>query len=125
MRIQTVIQVYLGQLEPTTTHCGGGGGGVVEAISVETLANNNCSDRPNAIMPPVAATATKEAISAYSIAVAPRRSARSLAPVVLIAARMPCRRLVPLDTRGIVADFEGDYAISRQQPGAYRRGIYG
>jgi hypothetical protein len=123
MRIQTANLVYLGQLEPTITHCGGGGGGVTATTSVEMVANTSCNDMPNAIMPPVAATATKEAINAYSIAVAPRRSARSRATVFLNDVRISCRRLHPLEFRGIVADFSTDYAISAWQAGAYRRGI--
>lgn len=123
MRIGTVIQVYLGQLEPTSTHLGGGGGGVVATNSSDTLVNNSSSDRPSAIMPNIAAPAIIEAINAYSTAVAPRLSARSLAPVVPNAARMSHRRVVPLDTRGIVADFAGDYAISRTRSGVYRREI--
>lgn len=57
-------------------------------------------------MPAMAAPATNAAISAYSIAVAARLSARSLLPMDISTAH--------ISRRGLFADFSGNYAIPGQ-----------
>ncbi len=65
-------------------------------------------------MPAIAGPATNEPISAYSIAVAACRSARSLARNNANAVHISRRRLVPLDTSETVANSTVDYAMPRR-----------
>lgn len=63
----------------------------------DMFVNIRSREMPRAIMPAIAAPATSAASSAYSIAVAARRSARSLVSVEVSAFHISRRGLSPLD----------------------------